>query len=107
VKVSYQAASYQMQKVIGTHTINRNLVSTKRTMDQRGSDKSHSNHLAASETPGLGPKEAKNSNRNATTGDKANQSAAMDQWLEEMPHQEYWNAVARVDEGRAEEASKK
>lgn len=96
-----------MQKVIGTHTTNRNLVSTKRTMDQRGSDKSHSNHLAASETPGLGPKEAKNSNRNATTGDKANQSAAMDQWLEEMPHQEYWNAVARVDEGRAEEASKK
>jgi hypothetical protein len=76
-------------------------------MDQRGIDQSVPAIAPGLDAPNLGAKKPRNSNTSIATADKANQSAAIDQWLEEMPHQEYWNSAARMNEGGPEEASKK
>ena len=76
-------------------------------MDQQRMDQSVPAIAPGLDTPNLGPKKPRNSNTSIATADKANQSAAIDQWLEEMPHQEYWNSAARINEGDLGEAAKK
>jgi hypothetical protein len=58
-------------------------------------------------TTNNGGRQSKNGNTGHAASANAAKPAAISQWLEETPHQEYWNTVARVNESKPENMSKK
>ena len=92
-KVPKQTLAY----LEGSELNDTNRISTgkKHKMDQRPKDKSHSNYPATStKIPSV---QAHPGDTTAlATSNKADESAQTQRWLKEKPHQEHWNAEARV-----------